>query len=251
MKFPTFLRTISSDAHQTKAIAELAKKFNWRTVAIIGSDDEYGKWGSDSLVKLFNEINICIEFITILPDNFSQILNSTTHLADLVKTINESFAEAIIMFTKDTNVYVVMEAAVKYKLNRTWIASDSWSTSTKVSKMTNITLAGQVFGFISKRNEVPGFKDYVMSMFNRTTNAFLEDFRTNKLCPNDSCTLTNSYNGSKNCLNLSCLVNYIDYDSSYNTYLAVQVVLEGLRHLLKCDNQQCKHRNNFTAAEVQ
>lgn len=255
LKFPTFLRTISSDEYQTKAIAELVKKFNWKTVAIIGSNDEYGKYGSDSLEKLFNDNNICIEFLTILPDDFSQSnsqSSTATHLAELVKSINESIAEGIIMFTKNTNVNIVMEAAIKYKLNRTWIASDSWSTSTKVSKMATLVLAGQVFGFISKRNEVPGFKDYVMSMFNGTTNAFLEDFLTQNLCSNES-----EENRGRNCtptwkcLNLSCLANYIDQDKLYNTYVAVQVVLQGLRQLLKCDEEQCERGSNFTAAEVQ
>uniref|UniRef100_A0A8P4G6T3 G-protein coupled receptors family 3 profile domain-containing protein n=1 Tax=Dicentrarchus labrax TaxID=13489 RepID=A0A8P4G6T3_DICLA len=207
-KFPTFLRTISSDEHQTRAIAKLVYKFNWKSVAIVGSDDEYGKYGSDNLVYIFREIKkICIEFIDILPGDFYEDL---TKVNALVSKINKSSAEAIIMFTKDTNVGPIMREAINQKLNRTWIASDSWSTSSKVYQLKGIEKAGEVFGFISKMNEVPSFKDYVMSMFNGTTN-----------------------------------------DELYNVYLAVQVIVEGLRHLLKCDNQQCKHSGKFTALEVQ
>ncbi|XP_026211598.1 G-protein coupled receptor family C group 6 member A-like isoform X1 [Anabas testudineus] len=245
-KFPTFLRTTSSDECQTKAIAELVNKFNWKTVAIIGSNDEYGKHGTDSLGKLFNDNNICIEFVTILPDDFSQNnsqASNAAHLAKLVKRIKESFAEAIIMFTKITNVDVVMDAAIKYKLNRTWIASDSWSTSTKVSEMTDIVLAGQVFGFISKRNEVPGFKQYVTSMFDGTQNSFIEDFKTRTDCKRKCFPTTE-------CLNLSCLVSYIDQDKSYNTYIAVQVVAEAIRNLLNCDNQRCQRGSNFSTTEL-
>lgn len=243
-KFPTFLRTIPSDEYQTKAIVELVKNFKWKTVAIIGSNDEYGKYGSDSLEKLFNHNNICIEFISILPDDFCQSNSQTsnaTHLNELVKRINESIAEAIIMFTKHTNVYIVMEVAIKYKLNRIWIASDSWSTSTTISEMKDLVLAGQVFGFISKRNEVPGFKNYVMSMFNGTTNAFLEDFLHRNICSN----------GFGERLNLTCVAKHIDQDKLYNTYVAVQVVLQGLRQLLECNKTHCQHRKNVTAAEVQ
>lgn len=203
--------------------------------------------------------NICIEFVDILPDNFSQNCSkSQEHLSKLINNIKKSSAEAIIMFTKGTNMNTIMETAIKNNLNRTWIASDSWSTSRSLSTLPGIERAGEVFGFISKRNEVPGFKDYVISMFNRTTNAMLEDFLTHyQLCNNPyeenrkhNCTLVNSPQEAKQCLELSCLVNLIDQDTSYNIYLAVQAIVEGLKHLLKCDNHQCKHNGNFSAMEV-
>nr|XP_046269049.1 G-protein coupled receptor family C group 6 member A-like [Scatophagus argus] len=260
LKFPTFLRTISSDEHQTKAIAELVKKFNWKIVAIVGSDDEYGKYGSDQLVSIFSKMkDLCIEFIDILPGYFSQN-NTETHmrLTELVSNINKSSAEAIIMFTKDTNVDVIMEAAIKHNLNRTWIASDSWSTSSKVSALPGIEKAGKVFGFISKRNEVPNFKDYVTSMFNGTTNALLEHYLEHyPPCLNQSdqirertCSLGNSQLESQHCLDIRCLADFIDQDESYNIYLAVQVIVEGLRNLLQCDNHQCNHNGKFSSSEL-
>ncbi|XP_069016561.1 G-protein coupled receptor family C group 6 member A-like [Embiotoca jacksoni] len=247
-KFPTFLRTVSSDEYQTKGIALLVKKFNWKTVAIVGSDDEYGKYGTDRLEDHFIKMSICIEFIVILRDNFTN-----TKLAELVEQIGNSSAEAIIVFTKDTNVEMIMDAAIKKNLSRTWVASDTWSTSSKIFTMPDIERAGQVFGFIFKRNEVPGFKDYVISMFNRTPNTFLQYHLTQyPLCSNLSeenggnCSLTNG----RQCLDPSCLATYIDQDESYSIYLAVQVIVEGLRRLLKCDHQQCERSAKFTALEL-
>ncbi|KAM6918054.1 G-protein coupled receptor family C group 6 member A-like [Lycodopsis pacificus] len=259
LKFPTFLRTIPSDEHQTKAIAELVTKFNWKSVAIVASDDEYGKYGSEKLEDLLSKTkDICNEFIFVLPGNFSQN-NSHNHtsLADLMSKINESSAEAVILFTKESNAAVIMEAAIERSLNRTWIATDTWSTSMKVSALPGIEMAGEVFGFVSKRNEVPGFKDYVISMFNGTTNGLLEDYLTHfPLCSDQSeengesnCSLTNNQT-AKQCLDPSSLANYIDQDISYNIYLAVQVIAEGLRSLLKCDNHHCEHSTEFTAQEL-
>lgn len=253
LKFPTFLRTISSDKYQTKAIAELVNKFNWKTVAIVGSDDEYGKYGSDSLEDIFDSKDICNEFTDILPGSFSQKKSPNhTRLAGLVSKINKSSAEAIILFTSHANVHAIMNEAIKYKLNRTWIASDTWSTSTKISALPNIEMAGQVFGFVSKRTEVPGFKDYVISMFHGTTNGILEYYLTHfskKSGENSekNCPPTNS---QQLCLDARSLASYIDQDESYNIYLAVQVIVEGLKGLLKCDNHQCKRSAKFTALEV-
>lgn len=261
LKFPTFLRTISSDEHQTKAIAELVRQFNWKSVAIVGSDDEYGKYGSDRLEYNFQNMKICIEFIEILPGYFSHN-SSESHkcLTDLLDKIINSSAEAIILFTKTSNVELIMKAAITHRLNRTWIASDTWSTSSGISAMQGIKLAGQVFGFISKRNEVPGFKDYVISMGNGSSNTILQDYLNHRaICFNQSetenssitCTQIDNQDGSEQCLPSSCLANYIDQDESYNIYLAVQVIVDGLRRLLKCDNQKCERSANFTAFEVQ
>uniref|UniRef100_A0A3B5AXX1 G-protein coupled receptor family C group 6 member A-like n=1 Tax=Stegastes partitus TaxID=144197 RepID=A0A3B5AXX1_9TELE len=233
-KFPTFLRTVPSDAYQTDAIVQLVLACNWKTVAIVGSDDEYGKYGSDRLEDLFNNETVCIEFIKILPGDFHR---NSSLLPDLVKKIRNSSAEAIILFTRDAYVKIIMEEAIKCRLNRTWIASDSWSTSSLISEMPDIGLAGQVYGFIFKRNEVPGFNDYVSSVFNGTTNSFINHSLTNPLCLNQSVE-----NQKKN--------YYIDQGESYSIYLAVQVIADGLRRLLKCDNQRCKRGPKFTALEL-
>ncbi|MEQ2215378.1 hypothetical protein XENOCAPTIV_000312, partial [Xenoophorus captivus] len=84
----------------TKAIYELVMYFLWQSVAIVGSSDEYGKYGTDSLLKLFSENNICADFVEILPDNF----NEHHSPSELVEKFSNSKAEAIIMFTKDTYV---------------------------------------------------------------------------------------------------------------------------------------------------
>lgn len=259
-KFPTFLRTLASDAYQTKSIAELVNQFNWKSVAIVGSDDEYGKYGSDHLVENFNKMkDVCIDFIDIMPGSFAQNNSETpTKLADLMMKIQKSPAEAIILFTKGANVKFIMEAAIRENLNRTWIASDSWSTSTTIPTMPGIERVGQVFGFISKQKEVPGFKDYVIAMFNRTQNDFMQHYlRHYPPCSSSSwerneadCSQTNSQQGSVRCLDPRCLVNYIDQDKSYNIYLAVNVIVEGLRRLLRCDSQKCERGTNFTASEV-
>lgn len=235
------------------------KLFNWKTVAIVGSDDEYGKYGSDRIVELLGKSgDVCIEFFDILPDYFSQnSLEARAKLAELLGNINASSAEAIIVFTKDANVDVIMSAAVEHRLNRTWIASDSWSTSTKVSTLPGINQIGEVFGFISKRNEVPGFKDYVTSKFDGTTNAMLEQYLSvYPLCPGQSdpgmeenCPPA-SQGDTAGCQDLNCLATYTDQDTSYNIYLAVEVIAEALRHLLKCDGHQCENKGPVSAVEV-
>uniref|UniRef100_A0A8C6P0N3 G protein-coupled receptor class C group 6 member A n=1 Tax=Nothobranchius furzeri TaxID=105023 RepID=A0A8C6P0N3_NOTFU len=248
-KFPTFFRTVPSDEFQTMAIYELVNELNWKTVAIIGSDDEYGKYGSDGLQSIFDKNNICVEFVEILSGNFNQdCLYTSKTLQNLMTKIEMSTAEAIIMFTKGANVETILKEVIENNLNRTWIASDTWSTSLAISTMAGINQIGQVFGFIFKRNEVPGFKDYVHSMFNGTKNHFI-DYHLNQfpLCQNQTGNTTCSR--SMNCTDPDCLASLVDQDESYSIYLAVQVIAEGLRRVLRCDDQSCA-RTEFTTFEV-
>ncbi|KAM4625915.1 G-protein coupled receptor family C group 6 member A-like [Polymixia lowei] len=248
LKFPTFLRTVSSDAYQAKAIAELVKQFHWEIVGVVGSDDEYGKYGSERLIDELNKMTVCIDFKNILPGYFGlDEPNSQKKLTTLMSEIKNSSAEAIVLFTKDTNVEIIMEAAIQMNLNRTWIATDSWSTSQRISTKPGIQKVGTVYGFISKRNEVPGFEDYVTSMVNKNSNSFplppcSRTPRKNNLT---GCSLTNM-----SCPDPSCLLHYIDQDESYNIYLAVKVIAEGLRSLLKCDSKKCQRNASFTALEL-
>ncbi|XP_037833894.1 G-protein coupled receptor family C group 6 member A-like [Kryptolebias marmoratus] len=246
-KFPTFFRTVPSDEFQTKAIYELVKEFNWKTVAIVGSDDEYGKYGSDRLQYIFSKSDVCVAFVEILSGGFLESSSdSQDPLKNLAEKIKNSVAEAIIMFTKDDYIESILKKAIENNMNRTWIASDSWSTATHIATLPGIEKIGQVFGFIFKRNEVPGFRDHVRSMFNRSKNDILKSHMERyPLCSKrlEEC------NCSMECSDPNCLASCVDQDESYSIYLAVQVIAEGLRRLLKCDIHSCE-RTEFTAFEL-
>uniref|UniRef100_A0A3Q3ESG6 G-protein coupled receptor family C group 6 member A-like n=1 Tax=Kryptolebias marmoratus TaxID=37003 RepID=A0A3Q3ESG6_KRYMA len=226
-KFPTFFRTVPSDEFQTKAIYELVKEFNWKTVAIVGSDDEYGKYGSNRLQYIFSKSDVCVDFVEILSGDFLESSSDTNEiLMDLKDKIDDSLAEAIIMFTKGTFVEAILKAVIENNMNRTWIASDSWSISAKLSTMPGIEKIGQVFGFTFKRNEVPGFRDLVRSMFNGSENDLLEYHLSHyPLCSDDPEEIIEC-NLSMECSDPKCLAKFVDQDQSYSIYLAVQLLKE-------------------------
>ncbi|KAL7861896.1 hypothetical protein SRHO_G00133370 [Serrasalmus rhombeus] len=168
-KFPSFFRTVPSDKHQTDAIAQLVHKLNFVPVGIIGSEDEYGKNGAESLTDDFKQYNICLEFKIILPADFSQ--NST--FTELEDTLAKTRAEAIVLFTKETNAMVILKKAIMAGLNRTWIASDAWSTSKDILELEHLSKCGRIYGITCKRNKVsqfncskscnPGFELYTVN----------------------------------------------------------------------------------------
>lgn len=66
-QFPTFLRTIPNDQHQSTAIAKLVIRFGWTWVGTISSDDDYGKYGIKDFKEQVEEAGVCISFSETLP----------------------------------------------------------------------------------------------------------------------------------------------------------------------------------------
>ncbi|XP_077477007.1 G-protein coupled receptor family C group 6 member A-like [Stigmatopora argus] len=257
-KFPTFLRTISSDEYQTKAIAQLVQLFNWKSVAIVGSDDEYGKYGSERLSAHFRESkDVCLEWLQILPGHFEQNgSESRRPLRELLDAVNSSSAEAVVLFTKETNVELIVEAAVRHGLNRTWIASDSWSASVTLATTPGIRRAGRVFGFDSKRKTVPGFQDHILSGFvgAAAADGILDYHRTHyPLCSHGAdanCTLSDGVEAGGGCVDIRCLASHVGESETYNVHLAVRAIAEGVRRLLGCGPHRCERKANFSASEL-
>ncbi|KAL7873389.1 hypothetical protein AOLI_G00124600 [Acnodon oligacanthus] len=242
-KFPSFFRTVPSDEHQTNAIAQLVHKLNFVPVGVIGSEDEYGKYGAERLTDDFQKYNICVEFKVILPADFSQ--NST--FTELENTLANTRAEAIVLFTKETNAKVILKKAIMAGLNRTWIASDAWSTSKDILELEHLSKCGRIFGITCKRNKVPGFMEYMDGFTNQsnTSGSFFHTLLSeNPFCstePQDqncSSFASNPVNqaGGQNCIFKKCLMDFIREDQSYepySIYMAVNVIAQGLESLLQ------------------
>ncbi|XP_030642274.1 G-protein coupled receptor family C group 6 member A-like [Chanos chanos] len=255
-KFPSFLRTTPSDLIQARAITELVKSMNWTAVGIFGSEDDYGKYGSEQLNDNFKNDDVCVEFKIVLPADFEK--NNAT-LSTVLDKIQNSYTEAIVIFTHEHNVRRIFEGAIKRGIRKTWIASDAWSTSKNISKMPNIQKVGRVIGVIIERNKVPGFDDYLVHLASKKNfnSTFLYEYLTNySMCVGLSSQNPNgclSSGSVKNCVDAQCLQNMYKQDESYephSIYLAVKVIAQALKNLLKCNNETCENTNTFQAWEL-
>lgn len=246
LKFPSFLRTVPSDRYQTLAMAQFVKEQGWDILGIIGSNDEYGKYGSETLSDLLNQMGACIAFKEILPADFTQNEDKNRKkLDEIFMKINTNPTDAIVIFTKHSNVRKVLEEAIKQGVHRTWLASDSWSTSTEISGLKNIERIGRVFGFISKRNAVPGFKKYICQLITQERNSTGGSFLVNYMSQHPLTCESNDLEHQS-----SQIDNDFDLDESYSIYLAVNVIAHALHNLLKCSNTTCKENTSFPAWEV-
>ncbi|XP_031758569.1 G-protein coupled receptor family C group 6 member A [Xenopus tropicalis] len=267
-RFPSFLRTVPSDVHMTKALAKLIRIFKWSYVGIISSDDDYGRSVLESLSMQFDSKYVCTAFKEKLPADISK---PGVHVAikTVTDTIKQSPAEVVILALKVPVVMELFNEIIKKNITRLWIATDYWSTSREVAAMPDIDSVGNILGLSFKNIEVPGFRIYLrnLTVGPNATNVFIEEYKRLRF----EC--TDEYKEYKHCLKasprnctksqslkfkspLACstenialasddyLDKNIELDGTYSAYLSVTAIAKALNNIL-CSNGICNHNMTF------
>lgn len=61
------MRTAPSDSWQAMAMVQLLKEFDWNWVAVIGSDETYGKEGQEQVSRNAANGGICVAYEGLIP----------------------------------------------------------------------------------------------------------------------------------------------------------------------------------------
>ncbi|KAM9481479.1 vomeronasal type-2 receptor 1 [Clarias gariepinus] len=160
-QYPTFLRTIPSDEHQSVAMAQLVLHFGWTWVGTIASDDDYGKYGIKRFKEVVEEAGVCISFAETLPK-----YTNPEAIARIVRTIRDSTAKIIVVFSSDVDLGPLVEELLLNNItNRTWIASENWVTSARIARQPNImSMLGGTIGFAIPRADIPGLQEHLLKI---------------------------------------------------------------------------------------
>ncbi|XP_031758844.1 G-protein coupled receptor family C group 6 member A [Xenopus tropicalis] len=270
VKFPSFLRTIPNDNHQTLALAKLVGTFGWNWVGIISTDDDYGRSAVEQLNIFFKQEGVCIAFTKIiptyidhpdLPDSLNNIINELTNSS----TGSTASTDVVIVMAKTQIVSKLFDECIKMNITKTWIASDIWATSNEVSSAEEIKKVGTILGLNFKGGNVPGFADYLKDLKvskNGEINKFIREYKNLRFgctedyikyleCVNSSskyCVLTDSIEKKsplackvKDVLgaNDDYLLQIVEWRAEYSTALAVNAIAQALKNILckkgKCD----------------
>ncbi|XP_012789398.2 G-protein coupled receptor family C group 6 member A isoform X2 [Sorex araneus] len=180
IRFPSFLRTVPSDFYQTKAMAHLIQKSGWNWIGVITMDDDYGRSALNAFTIQTAANNVCIAFKEVLPaflsDNTIEVRINQT----LEKIMTETQVNVIVVFLRQFHVFNLFNKAIERNINKIWIASDNWSTSTKVTTIPNVTKIGKVVGFTFRRGNMSSFHSFIQNlhMFPSDNNKVLSEYVT-------------------------------------------------------------------------
>ncbi|NXS72012.1 TS1R1 protein, partial [Pandion haliaetus] len=236
--YPSFLRTIPSDRQQVKAIFLLLQQFGWTWVALLGSDNAYGRDGLDALHKLLTASDVCVAYQGIIPVNKDA---SSPELHNLVRILTDTRVNVTVVFSNRQSVRPFFEVVVQRNVTgMVWVGSEDWSLAQTIWQVPGIQSIGSVIGMSVEKTE----------------SAMLERFESWKTAEESAAAecagspeagggaggSAQLYNAQHctSCHLLTTAPNMYDAQASFNVYSAVYAVAHGLHDLLGCASGVCR-----------
>jgi len=86
-RFPSFFRTVPSDARTVVGMVKVVEEFEWRRAAIITEDESLFKAATDDLRVRLMRSNITVVSTVLLPTNFSLISDANLFVSSLEQQV--------------------------------------------------------------------------------------------------------------------------------------------------------------------
>ncbi|XP_022597328.1 taste receptor type 1 member 1-like [Seriola dumerili] len=224
VKYPSFLRTVHSNKDVIEVIVNIILHFNWRWVAFLNSDDEFGIDGQELFIKRIKDTEICLAY--------TKGLNDYTNYSKIFRQIEAQRVNIIIVFVPKMTAEPLIESAIQLNVtNKVWIAGDTWSLNKKLPKEKGIRNIGTVLGVSQPVVTIPGFSNFIYS------------FKSQTHCENAGQQFCNQF---CNCSNLSAEdIISMDPSFSFPVYSAVYSIANAIHSVLQCGAGTCN--DNITA----
>ncbi|XP_036855582.2 taste receptor type 1 member 3 isoform X3 [Manis javanica] len=239
--FPSFFRTVPSDRVQAVAIVELLQALSWNWVAVVGSDDEYGRQGLNLFSSLATSRGICIAHEGLVPRLGASSLQLGA-VAGVLQQVNRSSVQVVVLFSSARAAHTLFSYSIHGRLlPKVWVASEAWLTADLVMTLPGMSQVGTVLGFLQQGAPMPEFSSYVQTCLARAADPTfcasldaeppgLEEHGVGLRCPQcDHITLGDVSAG---------LLRH----QTFTAYAAVYGVAQALHNTLLCNASGCPRR---------
>ncbi|XP_063321117.1 taste receptor type 1 member 1-like [Pelmatolapia mariae] len=219
--YPSFMRTVHPNKDVIEVIFSILREFNWKWVAFLYVDDNYGIDGLQLFLKKIKDTDVCLAY--------NKALDQYSDYKEIFKQINAQNVNVIIVLALEWTVEELMKSVKQINVtNKVWIAGDAWSLSQKIrDQIQGIKNIGTVLGVAEPNMTIPGFSEFIYSFKAQT---HCENAKQQKFC-NQIC----------NCSSLTA-EEIIDADPSFSfpVYSAVYSIAHALHNVLQCGADGCK-----------
>ncbi|XP_075715696.1 extracellular calcium-sensing receptor-like [Rhinoderma darwinii] len=157
MKFPSFFRTVPSDAFQSKGLAKLVLHFNWTWVGLLGVDNDYGQQGIQLVNQEIIKAGACVAFTEYILTS-----RQDRNAAHIVNVMKKSMARVVITFATGLDLLPILTEIMRENVNdKIFVASEGWSVTSlqKIESFSRL-LFGTV-GLAFYNGLIPGFQEFL------------------------------------------------------------------------------------------
>ncbi|KAG7333494.1 hypothetical protein KOW79_003629 [Hemibagrus wyckioides] len=130
-KYPSFLRTIPSDYHQSRALAEMVKHFGWTWVGALRTDDDYGNSGMATFSKIAQQLGVCLEYSLPFFRTYSQ-----EKVLRIVEQIKSSTSRVIVAFLAHWDLEILLHVFFEHNITGyQWVGTEGWISDSAVATL--------------------------------------------------------------------------------------------------------------------
>ncbi|KAJ1084471.1 hypothetical protein NDU88_004618 [Pleurodeles waltl] len=159
-QFPSFLRTVPSDEHQSRVLADLIGHFGWTWVEIVAEESDYGWLGSQILKAELGRYSACAAFHVGLP-----VVYSERRVKYVMNVIKESQAKVIVSFSSMKTMLPLRKEAARLNLTgKVWIASEGWAENEQFSDSEFHKVLNGSLRLLIQKSLMPGFRNYMLGI---------------------------------------------------------------------------------------
>ncbi|XP_063349004.1 extracellular calcium-sensing receptor-like [Pelmatolapia mariae] len=160
-KYPSFFRTIPSDAFQVLALIRILKHFNWTWAGLLVSDDDYGLHAARSFQSALSQSGEgCLAYTEIL-----SLHKETDELRRIVNVMKKSTAQVVIVFAHESHMINLMEEVVRQNVTGLqWMASEAWTAAVVLQTPHLMPYLGGTLGIAIRRGEIPGLREFLLQI---------------------------------------------------------------------------------------
>nr|XP_033487791.1 extracellular calcium-sensing receptor-like [Epinephelus lanceolatus] len=241
-KYPSFLRTIPSDAYQSRALAQLVKHFGWTWVGAIRTNDDYGNNGMVTFTETAQQLGICLEysvsfFRTDPPDKIQKIID----------IIRASTSKVIVTFLALPDIVMLIHEMSHHNLTGyQWVGSESWIFDPQTAAIDKHHILDGAIGLSIPKAHVSGMREFMLDVkpLNSSSNEVFTEFWETLF----SCKFKQSKSSTENQRECTGHEDLTGVQNSFtdmspmpilnNVYKGVYAVAHALHSILSC-NKTC------------
>uniref|UniRef100_A0A4W4F789 G-protein coupled receptors family 3 profile domain-containing protein n=1 Tax=Electrophorus electricus TaxID=8005 RepID=A0A4W4F789_ELEEL len=165
-KYPSFLRTIPSDHHQSRALAEMVRHFGWTWVGAIRRDDDYGNSGMAAFTQVAQQWDICLEYSLPFYKTYSQ-----EKVTRIIEHIKSSTSRVIVGFVDPSDLEILLDVFFQHNITGyQWVGTEAWILNPVLATLDKNNILQGAIGLAVPKTEVKGLKEFILDL-NRVKSA--------------------------------------------------------------------------------